>query len=130
MELVKVDAIDSQILEAVFTVATQSFGTSVEKARRGRFFNDTPFGRNEEIVWIRGERICNQSFVPARPISACRVDKSNAQFYRVTEQLFAGFPIDVRAIIVRLAGQSHGAVTESRNSEIASDRECSLHKFS
>src|SRR5580692_2195214 len=124
MQLVKIDAVQAQSLEA----ALYRFA----KVRRGRIVRPliwagtvpASLGRNHQARRVRKQRFGNQFLADVRAIGIRGVDKLYAKFHGTTKNRQCAFSIFWRAPNA-FAGKAHRPVTETMNRDLAAKQNIS-----
>src|SRR5277367_3974701 len=122
MELINIDPVEAQPLEAAFQRLSEMLRTGIMSplARTGTL--PSALGGNDKPRRVGIQRFGDQLFRDVRAIRVCRVDQVNVQFNRAPQgrkgcSVVGGRPPDTGA------GDTHGSVAQTVDSEVASDGE-------
>ena len=81
MQLVAVDAVETEILQTLLRLLTQIFGTAVGLPLLRTLPGESRFGGDDEAFRIRGESFANQALADFGPVGIGGVDEVDAQLH-------------------------------------------------
>jgi hypothetical protein len=122
MQLVQVDALQLQPLEATVERRAQVLGSPVRIPVVRTAAQQPPFGRDHQAHTVRMQRFGDQLLADIRPICIRRVDQRRAQVDCTTQQSLGRFAIR-RVTPYALPCDAHRAKTKPAHWQLAGDVE-------
>src|SRR6476659_5930281 len=85
MELIQIDPLQPQALQAALDRAPQMLGTTVLDPGATIWSQKTALGGNNQARWIGMQRLRDQQLVCFRAVAICRVDEIHAKLDRAPQ---------------------------------------------
>jgi hypothetical protein len=121
MQLINVDAILSQSLEAAFNGFPQVCRSRVMGPFIWPWTIPAALSRNHQSLWIRKQGFGNQFLADVRTIRIRRIDEVGVQLYGATQNRECSVPI-LRRAPDALAGETHSSEAKAMDRKLASCR--------
>ena len=94
MELIDIDAIQTQAFQAAFQGFCEVFAAGIMSPLSGTGTLPSSFGGDDQVGWVWIQRFCNQFFRDGRTIGIGRVDEVHVEVDRAPQGCECGSFID------------------------------------
>ena len=126
VQLVEVDALDVQALQAAFDRLAQVLGAAVlVPARRARS-DQAAFGCDHQVLGVGVKRLGDQLLVDVRAVRVRGIEESAAELVGPAQHAKRGRPVLRRPPDLRPA-DPHGAEAQAIDAEVADGDSCGIH---